>query len=119
VIREQALKRAQKVFGKRAYIRANKDLSSPEERAEAQARASTRRAERAELEAEIARREKEAGIPELRAKIKAISDQSRAEIWNSGYYKFEVGNIDSILGAFHIKGQGDTWEEAFANAENK
>jgi len=31
--------------------------------------------------------------------------------------RFAVGSIMEVLGAFHVRGEGDTWEEAFAKAE--
>lgn len=116
--REQALKRAQRLWGKRAAVRANERMSSPEKRAEAQAEAASLREQKARLESEIVRREQEAGIPELREQIKAVTTELRQNVLGRAtYHKFEAGYIDNVIGAFHIRASGDTWEETFTKAE--
>lgn len=117
--RDQALRQAQKRWGKRAAIRAEGELSSPEKRAAAKERKDTLRSQKAELEAEITRREVAAGIPEVRAQIQALSKPITSEMWESMRYRFTVGSVDGVIGAFHVKGQGDTWEQAFDAADAK
>jgi len=95
-------------------------MSSPERRAKAQAAVDDSRAARAELEAEIKRREEAAGITELREQIKALSQTAReTALGHASYYKFRVGFIDNIIGAFNVVGCGDTLEEAFAQADER
>ena len=118
--RVQAQRELAKRWGKRGYWRVGNGLSSPERRANAQAGVDSTRAARAELEAEIKRREDAAGIPELRERVKALAQTIReTALGDANYYKFKVGFIDNVIGAFNIIGYGDTWEEAFADADRK
>src|SRR5260221_5729521 len=100
--REQAVKQAQKRWGRHAIVSRAPELSSPEKREKAKAEHEALKARRAGIEAEIRRRELEAGIPELRAQIEALSKPRALAMWNAMRYAFEVGCIDGILGAFHI-----------------
>lgn len=116
--RNEAKKQAEKRWGKRALWRVGERQSSPERRQLALDEAAAIRQERATLEAEIGRLEEAAGIPALRERIKTLSAATRERLLGEGsYYKFEVGFRDSIIGAFNIVGSGDTWEEAFAQAD--
>ena len=116
--REEAKRQAARRWGKRSYWQVGTEQSSPERRSEVQAIADGARAERAALEAELKRREEEAGIPALRGQIKAAGERFReAALGGAVYYRFRVGFTDSIIGAFNVCGEGDTWEEAFAAAD--
>ena len=117
--REQAQKRAQKLWGKRAAIRADGDLSSPEKREAAMARRDQIKAQQAEIDEEIKRREEAAGIPELRRQWSELGKPRTQAMSDAMHYRFSVGFIDNVIGAFNIEGQGDTWEEAFGVVERK
>lgn len=73
----------------------------------------------AELEAEIKRREESVGIPALREQMRENAKVIRSTIPEIFAYKFQVGYIDNIIGAFNVEGSGDTWEEAFDRADFK
>jgi F0F1-type ATP synthase membrane subunit b/b' len=116
--RDQALKAAQRIWGKRACIRVNSGISSPERRDAATAEANELRARIAEIEAEIARREREAGILELREQVSTLKREKRERLLGDAtFYRLQIGFIDSVIGAFNIEAQGDTWEEAFGKAK--
>lgn len=117
--REQAAKRARKLFGPKAYATIGPRLSSPEDRQAALDRRLALRLDVEAIDAEIKRRL--ADTPwyvELMEKRKAINAE-RNTLPSGAYYKFRVGFIDNVLGAFNVEGEGDTWEEAFAQAERK
>lgn len=113
--REQAQREARKRWGTRALIRAGEKLSSPESRASALQRLRDNRDRRDAIDSEVQRRLNEmdwykALMLERRACAEAVKHGTG---W-ACYYKFSVGCDVGI--AFHVKGQGDTWEEAFEAA---
>ena len=118
--REQAKREAAKRWGKKSYWRVGVGVSSPERRDKAMEMVGQAKEARAELEAEIKRREEAAGIPALREQMKVLSQTVReTALGHAGYYKFQVGFIDNVIGAFNVIGSGDTWEEAFAQADQR
>lgn len=117
--RDQAMARLRKAYGKRAYATIGKEISSPEKRAAASDRLLTLRLDVEAIDAEIKRRlEETPWYVELKAKRKALNDE-RNKIGGFGYYKFRVGFVDNVIGAFNVMGEGDTWEEAFEAAEKR
>jgi hypothetical protein len=97
--REEAFAELKKRWGQRARYLVGRRLSSPERRQAAAAQAERLQAELAVL-VERAR--------PLQQQIADCKTEAR-------YYKFEVGRTLSI--GYQFLGKGDTWEEAFANAD--
>lgn len=98
--KQAAMKRAVKLWGKRAIIRDNglKGARTPEQRATAQARYK-------ELRDTLSPDEKKARREEL---TMLMLDGMR--------YRYDVG--ENILGlAFGVRGSGDTWEQAFESVK--
>lgn len=117
--RVEAGRELRKRWGKNARCRVGTSLSSPEERDQRLTTFRTHRAERDAIDAEIKRRlEAEPWYQDLMARRKTLVTSLR-KLDVMPYYKFTVGHVDSILGAFHVEGEGDTWEEAFAKADKK
>ncbi len=101
---KQALAQARKRWGKKAVVQDIKLDTSPERREQARKRY-----------AELKDLKGDALTPEL----KKERDNIRSWQWT---FRFAVGRIESIAGAFEafwVKGQGDTWEQAFAEADAK
>jgi hypothetical protein len=100
--RSQALKEAVRLWGKKAGVQDDGPTrpSSPELRAAASARLKELNAARTKDETREARKER----MEL--------------LGQSGHYRYQVGTVMSMCGlsGFFIRGQGDTWEEAFEKA---
>jgi hypothetical protein len=118
VTRAQALKAAKKRWGKRALVRANDALSSPERRDEARTRTIALRSRRTAIEAEIA--ERLAALDwyqALRAEQRAVAAELDRVNVRQSYYKFAVGRASLGGFVFSIEGEGDTWEDAFAKAD--
>jgi hypothetical protein len=116
--RTQALNKAVKRWGTKAMVRAGTQVTSQEKRDRARVACAELKAKRQALEQERADKLKE--LPWLQEMNKAIQKLRDAENQMSGqawHYKFAVGYVDDILGAFHVQGQGDTWEQAFEKAE--
>jgi hypothetical protein len=115
--REQAMKEARKRWGARAMIKAGQEITSEERRERA-------RAERLDIKQKLEALAKERAerlkaldwLQAMDAEIRALRAKETALISDSTHYKFSVGKIDDILGAFFVRGQGDTWEQAFERA---
>lgn len=113
--REQALRQAVRRWGKRALIRANTNQSSPERRAAAIARRAQLKERRDAIDAEINERLSALDwYQQLIAERKALLDEQKS-LTGTDYYKFAVGREE--MGGFWIKGEGDTWEQAFEAAD--
>ena len=115
---EQAQREAKKRWGNKFYIRNGESFSSPEKRDKNREDAQKARAEIDGIEADIKRRLSELGwYQELRDRqAKLRKDVDKARGW-SMYHRFIVGKTNGMFN--EILGQGDTWEEAFAKADNK
>jgi hypothetical protein len=114
--RDEAAKQAKKRWGTKAYWRVGQHTTSPEQRAAA-------------LEAlRAARDEKEQRVKALQERLNATDwyVEAQAEIsrlrqviattqGECNHYKFSVGR--SVGWANEITGTGDTWEQAFADAD--
>jgi hypothetical protein len=116
--RQQAQREAQKRWGARGIVRAGEALSSPEKRATAKQALDCGKTRRDAIDKEVQDRlNAEDWYRALMAERKQCIEQIKgASGWNC-YYKFAVGKDAGI--AFHVDGQGDTWEEAFAQADGK
>lgn len=116
--REQAMKEARKRWGARAMIRAHERLSSPEQREAAAAEVRAMKDRRDAIEREI--NERLAALDwyqQLTAERKDVVKNIEQNRWRQAYYKFAVGSDMGF--AFHVRGSGDTWEQAFANATSE
>jgi hypothetical protein len=114
--RDQAIKQAIKRWGKRAIVRACQTLSSPEKRADAgeRFRAAKDRIDAidAEIKDRLAALDWYQSLTTERRMLRLAQNVAAAE---RCHYKFAVGRDTGI--AFHVCGQGDTWEQAFAAAD--
>lgn len=115
--RDEAIKRAKKLLGPKAFVEAGERLSSPEERATNTGRIKAVRARRQEISEEINRRLKlEPWWQALHAEDQRLHTELKG-LYPIPYYKFRVGHVDTMLGWRHSSGEGDTWEQAFEKAE--
>lgn len=117
--REQAIRELRKLYGTRAYIRVGNEVSSPEKRAAAGEERDRHKAEEESIAAEIRRLEELHGITDLRRKMRQARVSKESAGWRStrtGGCKFTVG--ENVGYAVHIKGEGDTWEEAIEMAKS-
>lgn len=95
---KQALAQARRIWGKRAAVEDIKIVTSPEIRDKAQQEWLT---------------------------FKHLKPSERPKNWQSIdsarlRYRFSVGSIDNVAGmfnVFHVRGYGDTWEQAFERAQ--
>lgn len=99
---DQALIKAVRLWGKTACVRddGKKKSSSPEKRAEAFAQLQALRESCADKHR----------TKEQRAEISRLS-------YYATHYRYAVGRVEMGM-FFAVKGQGDTWAEAFANAKD-
>jgi predicted RNase H-like HicB family nuclease len=104
----QAMKEAKRRWGDKACLRDTKRPSSAEEREEANARLQEARAALKEA------------TPENRKERRAALDK---ELTIALRYRYSVGYVGGIpamgIAFFSIQGQGDTWEEAFKQADSR
>lgn len=114
----QAKTRAKKQFGSSFYIRAGESLSSPERREQARATVKQANDRIKEIDDEIRRRLEELDwFRELTGEKRGLRKTISKTEGNAFYYRFSVGTQNGSFAA--IAGTGDTWEEAFAQAEAK
>ena len=112
----QAAKRARAKWGKNAVWESRLGAADADERAQARERLKELRARREEIDAEIARRLAETPwYVELQAERKAVHAQQDRALGRAHSYRFMVGEFTGFTVC--IRGRGDTWEEAFTNAE--
>lgn len=113
---QQAMKQATKRWGKQALVQNNGHFSSPEKRATASEQATAARARIKAIDQEIADRLKaldwyQALTQERRELQKEASNNTSLAL----RYRFQVGRNTGLF--FEVLGSGDTWEEAFAQAD--
>jgi hypothetical protein len=117
--REEAFTKAARMFGKAGRLWLGRHgLSSPERRAEAAEQREQLKGELASVDAEI--KERLAATEWYQALLdrrRTIRDQLDQADHNADYYRFSVGRAEGF--ADFIAGKGDTWEQAFADAESK
>lgn len=116
--KKEALAEARRRFGPKGYVQINRKVIH-------------KAADRAQ--ARVAVRQLRATKPIRPDFTKATDDDKRAYwkvnrefveresflmsiIWS---HRCDVGSIMEILGAFHVRGSGDTFEEAFADVDKK
>jgi hypothetical protein len=98
---KQALAKAVKLWGKTACVRdeGKRSASSPEKRAEASKQLKALRE----------------AYPDRKARTKEQSEEIKRLEFYATHYRYAVGRVE--LGMFFaVKGQGDTWAEAFTKA---
>jgi hypothetical protein len=114
-----------KAWGKGAAYRDNRRPSSPADREAAKARRAALSAENPGEGPTLAGFGDDRTVGEYRAALAAHTAQrkgwrercSKEEV-ASRYYRFTVGHIlRGGLDFFHVKGEGDTWEEALTAAK--
>jgi hypothetical protein len=119
--REQALKKLDRLYGKgKGYARVLNIVTTPEMRAESLAELRALRAERQALEAELqAWLDAQPFYQQKVAERKRITRDIREVEGRGGLnaYRFTIGQNKGWCN--EITGQGDTWEEAFSEAEKK
>jgi len=99
---KQALAQARKRWGKRAAVEDSKRESSSQIRDEATA--------------ELKR------LKEIKDRTPEQQTQYERARGRSWHYRYQVGEVTVVFGAFaafHVYGQGDTWEEAFTKADER
>jgi hypothetical protein len=114
--RTEAMARGKRIFGAEFLYRVGEKLSSADDRESIRQQRRELVAEREAIDAEV--KERLAQLDWYVALQKRRSDIFHALRYAEGrssYFKFQVGKRE--MGAFWIKGQGDTWEDAFADAE--
>lgn len=103
--RSQALKEAVRQWGKTAAVqdRGAGWPSSPELRAAASAKL------------------KESNAARTKDEPREVRKARMGLLAASGHYRYSVGVVHTMCGlsGFFVKGQGDTWAEAFAAAQEK
>jgi hypothetical protein len=105
----QAWKEAQKRWGKRAIIR-----HSPRALTEAAKAPLRERRKAVKAELEVTPR-----TPETMTKRSALIREERDLMGRVLGDRCSVGQEMDILAAFHVMGSGDTWEQAFAKADER
>jgi hypothetical protein len=115
---DQAMRQATKRWGKKAAIRNAGHFSSPERRDEASGKAQTARARIKDIDQEITARLK--ALDWYQALTSERKDLQKVASENSGmalFHRFSVGKDMGLF--FEVLGSGDTWEEAFAQADRR
>lgn len=116
--RDQALKEAKRRWGTRALIRAAESRSSSELRSKAKDDYERLKQEKETIEREISDRLDACDwYQELLRRRSEIRQMMKKPDSERFYHRFAVGKTE--IGAFWIMGEGDTWEEAFADVEAK
>ncbi len=117
--RKQALREALKRFGKKAAVQDGgwRAASAPEERESAKAELPSVRKQIAAIET----RHKEELAPIYKRHREELADLKKREGEIRGIMhcrQYSVGTISDFGGyqAFSVKGEGDTWDEAFEKA---
>lgn len=115
---DQAMKQAAKRWGKKALVRNAGHFSSPERRAEAHEKTTTARARMKAIDREITERLKT--LDWYQALTNERKELQKVASENSGiamFHRFSVGRNAGLF--FEVLGSGDTWEEAFAQADER
>lgn len=119
---EQAKKQAQKRWGKESAIRNAGSFSSPDRRERASQAVREARAEIESIDKEVKERLAVCDwYQELQARRKTARKQIEDNQSLAMYHRFDVGRIGGVAGFqfFEVLGSGDTWEEAFAQADTR
>jgi hypothetical protein len=115
---DQAMKQAAKRWGKKALIENNGRFSSPDRREAAREKAASARARIKAIDQEIADRLKALDwYQALTAERKDLQKTASENAGMSMFHRFSVGRDMGMF--FEVLGSGDTWEEAFAKADER
>lgn len=115
---QQAVAKAKKRWGNRFYVRNGEHFSSPEQRQQALSTVQEARAEAKRIDEEITRRLSECDwYQQLDQKRRALRKQVSDTAGYAMHYRFSVGKQNGMFN--EVLGQGDTWEEAFAEADKR
>jgi hypothetical protein len=110
--RQEAIKKLGRLYGKKAGYRVSGGASNADERAAARDASRELGALKRELDAQIEKRKAELlNVPDYVEMLKTATSLLLS-------YKFTAGYVSS-MGFFHVEGQGDTWEEVFAQINEK
>lgn len=114
--RPEALKRLRRILGKQFAYEYRPDAPSDEERAEAKELHAGLVAERKAISEAMAERQRallqDPEYQRLRGLYKAADNAVTKNNGNLYLYKFTVGTSNKLF--FHVKAQGNSWEEIFA-----
>ena len=116
---KQAMAQAKKRWGKNGFIESRLGAQDADGREKARTEMLQLKEEKTNLEAELQRRLAETGwYREIQEKLRQLSTARQKALGRAHSYRFRVGEIHNVggLGMAHIRGEGDTWEEAFAKA---
>lgn len=114
---QQAAAKAKKRWGKAFYVRNGESFSSPDKRKAALDTVLSARARKKEIDDEVQRRLNEMDwYQELQKERRECVERARKTEGYAHYYRFSVSR-QTAMGFHEILGQGDTWEEAFAQAD--
>jgi hypothetical protein len=115
---DQAKAQAKKRWGNKFYLRNMGHMSGPERRAKAKDAFLAAKSEIEAIDNEIKQRLAECDwyqeLTTRKRKLQKVKDTNQGE---SHYYRFGVGKTGSMF--TEILGHGDTWEEAFAKADER
>lgn len=115
--REQAIRKLRALYGKAAYWRVSDEITSPEKRAAAREECLRLRAEAAAIDEEVKQRLIDTGIQARIDAARALRQRASNLAGHALHYRFNVGKCSGFANA--IAGQGDTWEEAIAQAQRR
>lgn len=104
-----AWKEAQQRWGKRAIIRHSPRALTEDQKAPLRERHKQVKAELAAIPR----------TPETQEQRRALLREERDLFGQLIGDRCNVGNLMDILNAFHVMGSGDTWEQAFAKADER
>jgi hypothetical protein len=104
--RSQALKEAARRWGNKAAAVRDDGPSRPSS---------------PELRAAASAKLKELNAAKTKDETKEAREERMKQLYLCGHYRYTVGTVMTMCGlsGFFVRGQGDTWEEAFAKADNK
>lgn len=120
--RQEAWKRLQKLYGKKAAFRVMDGAPNASDREKAAEAAKEIAALKRELDERIeARKRVLLNVPDYKELLAARETAKKKLNELTGVrfaYKFTAGYVSS-LGFFHVEAHGDTWEEVFAEIKAK
>lgn len=122
--RDQAVKKLLKLYGKKACYRVDEKAGDAFDREQAQEHLKSLNKQKKEVDERLDARRKEllatdAEYQRILAEWMQLRQQQNALMEAAHSYRFAAGYIDGYLGAFHVDGQGDTWEQVFEELKKK
>lgn len=114
----KAAAQAKKRWGNAYYIRSGQSMSSQRQRDINREELRSARAELESIESEIKQRLSELDwYQELRRRQRELRKKANTAQCSALYHRFSVGKTGAMF--TEILGSGDTWEEAFAEADKR